>query len=446
MGAPKAREIVRLSEDRSIATVRADWRQPTYEVPTRFLKRAEVIRAAKVAFPNVPGNLWISQDKDATVDAILSGTLPANIGQAQGPSNGPDNAAALCAAQDEIARLRDALDAALAAPTAEPVSVPPSTDHRHPMFDTVFRLLAAGKNVYLVGPAGTGKSTLARHAADAMGAAFYAMSCHAQMTGAALTGYNDAQGRYVSTDWRHAYVGDLGRPAGVYCLDEIDNGNPNILAALNSALANGHCSFADGGRERHPDFRMVATANTFGTGATAQYVGRNPLDLATKDRFWIVEIDYDQAFELDRAAAYGQRGWAERMHAYRAKIAEHGLKIVISTRAVIEGAEMLAAGFDLESVLSMRVFAGVPADQVSKIRAADKDLGARRSVNVTEPPASVPEPQSSGTVRAGWRMLTSEYDGKCAECGTAHAKGARIAYNGTMPRGRKVLCAACAVK
>lgn len=445
MGAPKARDIVSLSDDRTVATVRDPGTSYRYDVPTTSLLRAEVIRAAKVAFPSVPGNLWISQDKDATVAAILSGVLPDDIGQAS-PGNGPDNAAALCAAQDRIAALEDALAAAQSRPAADPIPVPEQTDHRHPMFDTVFRLLAAGKNVYLVGPAGTGKSTLAKHAAEAMSLPFYAMSCHAQMTGAALTGYNDAQGRYVSTDWRHAYVGDLGSPAGVYCLDEIDNGNPNILAALNSALANGHCSFADGGRERHADFRMVATANTFGTGATAQYVGRNPLDLATKDRFWIVEIDYDQEFEIDRAAAFGQRDWALRMHAYRAKVAEHGLKLVISTRAVIEGAEMLAAGFDLESVLSMRVFAGVAADQVAKVREADKSLRGRKvAASVPESSASVPE-SSSAAVRPGWRQITSEYAGRCSECGAAHAAGDRILYNGTMPRGRKVLCADCGSK
>src|SRR5688572_1560316 len=40
---------------------------------------------------------------------------------------------------------------------------------------------------------------------------------------------------------------------GVLCLDEIDNSNPSVLTVLNSALANGYCSFPNGMPAKHKD-------------------------------------------------------------------------------------------------------------------------------------------------------------------------------------------------
>src|SRR5699024_2303605 len=80
-------------------------------------------------------------------------------------------------------------------------------------------------------------------------------------------------------------------------LDEIDAGNPNVLAALNSALANNYCAFPDGMVKRHDNFRVIAAANTFGSGANIVYAGRNPIDGATKDRFVFIDFDIDENME-----------------------------------------------------------------------------------------------------------------------------------------------------
>jgi hypothetical protein len=46
---------------------------------------------------------------------------------------------------------------------------------------------------------------------------------------------------------------------------------------------------------------VCAAANTYGTGADALYVGRNQLDAATLDRFYVVEMDYDRKLEAKLA-------------------------------------------------------------------------------------------------------------------------------------------------
>ena len=245
----------------------------------------------------------------------------------------------------------------------EPVTL---TDRQHAVFPDVLRALGAGLHVYLVGPPGTGKSTIAHKCADALGLRFGSLSCYATMTATALFGYMDATGNYVSTEFRRCY-----EQGGVFLLDEIDNGNPNVLAAINQALANGTCAFPDGMVKRHDDFAMVAAANTYGTGATRQFIGRNALDAATLDRFVKVTVGIDETLEEELTCAesseYGT-AWLSRVREYRRNVERHGLQVVISPRASIEGARMLRAGFTVDQVEDMRIFGGLAADQVPKIR------------------------------------------------------------------------------
>jgi hypothetical protein len=107
-----------------------------------------------------------------------------------------------------------------------------------------------------------------------------------------LTGFIDAQGRIVSTAFRKAF--EFG---GVFLFGETDASMPGALLAFNTALANGWMDFPDGVVQKHPDFRVVADANTFGTGADRLYVGRNQLDAASLDRYAVLDWPYDEALE-----------------------------------------------------------------------------------------------------------------------------------------------------
>jgi len=168
----------------------------------------------------------------------------------------------------------------------------PDTLHHNKMADLML-LLQWDIPVWLQGPPGTSKSTLAQQAADALELSFHSMQCHEMMTDSSLFGYRDAQGVMHRTPFREAYEN-----GGVFLLDEVDNGNPNLLAALNSALANGHCVFAGDLVSRHPDFRCVATANTAGLGPEHGFIGRNGVDLATRDRFATIFVAIDRNLEL----------------------------------------------------------------------------------------------------------------------------------------------------
>jgi hypothetical protein len=77
-------------------------------------------------------------------------------------------------------------------------------------------------------------------------------------------------------------------------IDELDAGNAGVLTSINSALANGSCAFACGMVEKHENFRIVATANTYGNGATLEFIGRNAIDGATLDRFTVIDWNIDE--------------------------------------------------------------------------------------------------------------------------------------------------------
>jgi MoxR-like ATPase len=50
--------------------------------------------------------------------------------------------------------------------------------------------------------------------------------------------------------------------------------------------------------EKHENFRIVATANTYGNGATLEFIGRNAIDGATLDRFTVIDWNIDEILEL----------------------------------------------------------------------------------------------------------------------------------------------------
>lgn len=241
---------------------------------------------------------------------------------------------------------------------------------QHYEFPKVLENLHNRISTYLVGPAGTGKSTIAENASKALGLDFYSKSCSSQSTESSLLGYMSATGEYVGTAFRKAY--EFG---GVYLLDEVDNGNANILTVLNSALSNGFMAFPDGMVSRHSDFVLVTTANTFGHGATAQYVGRNPLDEAFLDRFAQLPIDYDKDIEEAMLNAVGlnptdSAKWLNVVRMARQNAENYGLRVIISPRATVHGAKMLTGtAYTLREVVEATILKGAKPDIAEKILA-----------------------------------------------------------------------------
>ena len=226
--------------------------------------------------------------------------------------------------------------------------------YAHEKLPTLLRIISARLPLFLVGEAGSGKTHLVEQCAETLGLKFYCISVCAQTTSSALLGYMDANGKYVPSLFRQAYEN-----GGVFLLDEIDNGNPNVLSVLNASVSNCVCSFPDKMVRRHPDFVLAASGNTYGHGANRKYVGRLEIDGATLDRFVFVEIGYDNKLEEQIC---GSKSYAKLIQAIRKKAQELKLRNIISPRASINGVKLLKKGISLEDVLQYTVFRDMSPD------------------------------------------------------------------------------------
>lgn len=230
---------------------------------------------------------------------------------------------------------------------------------QHYQFEVLLMTVAARVNALLVGPAGSGKTSAAHSVAIALGIPFYSISVGMQTTKTEFFGYTDATGKYVRTLFREAF-----EKGGVFLLDEMDAGNANVITAINQALANGFCAFPDGMIQKHPDFVIVSSANTFGTGANREYVGRNQLDAATLDRFAVIEWNYDELLESELCA---NKEWLRFVRKCRSNADRHKIRTVISPRASILGTQLIAQGIKESAVKDMLIFKGLNSTEKAKL-------------------------------------------------------------------------------
>lgn len=239
----------------------------------------------------------------------------------------------------------------------------PKTELVHSQFTTVVNTLKSQKrnpkNIMLVGEAGSGKTHLASSVAKALGLKFYPMSVGLQTTKSDLLGFINAHGNYVTSPVREAFEN-----GGVLLLDEFDAAHAGVVTIINSLLANGHCSFPDKIVDKHDKFVCMVACNTYGHGANIDYVGRNRLDAATLDRFIVVDVGYDEQLE-DVLTNNSQ--WTDIVRKIRKNIEEQGVKMIVSPRASMNGADLLDAGFTVEQAVEMCILKGADYDVRKKV-------------------------------------------------------------------------------
>jgi cobaltochelatase CobS len=229
----------------------------------------------------------------------------------------------------------------------------------HKTFATLARMAAARDgagyplNIWLSGPAGSGKTRAGQDLAKLIGLPFYGMG--AKLTAFDVLGYMDANGAYHGTPFRTAF-----EHGGVFQADELDSWDNEACMALQSALANDFCQFPDSVVARHADFRCIAGANTWGHGATADYIGRSKLDGAFLSRFVKLLWGYDESLE---SALCGNADFAARVQRARSKAIDSGLKVLITPRDSMAGAALIAAGFTSNEAADLTYLASLSADQ-----------------------------------------------------------------------------------
>jgi cobaltochelatase CobS len=243
----------------------------------------------------------------------------------------------------------------------------------HRQFTELLGLVEEGHvNLLMVGPAGSGKTTLAKNLAQALGRQFGFISLSAGVTETHLMGrtlpQSDGSWKFVPSLFVTIYEG-----GGVFLLDEVDAADANVMVAINAALANGTLVTPDGTvHHRHENCIIIAAANTWGRGADLMYVGRNQLDAATLDRFCLATLMVNYDTDLENALAKSALDedpraelieWVTKL---REGISRNRLRRVASTRLVVSAIKALRKGCTLDDVKA-RFFQDWSADEKAKV-------------------------------------------------------------------------------
>jgi MoxR-like ATPase len=197
----------------------------------------------------------------------------------------------------------------------------------HEVFEEVLAYVSGNVPVMLVGEAGTGKNVICEQLAKVLDIPFYfanKVSDEYQ-----LKGFMDANGNFVPTPLYYAQ-----KNGGLFMLDEMDASNEEALEVLHSVLANKYLTYPNGEFVvNHEKFCVVAGCNTFGTGATYQYVGRRQLDAATLNRFMTVEVGYSPTIEDSLSSDTELVAFIRK---FRNCCKEFGINHVVSYRNLIQ--------------------------------------------------------------------------------------------------------------
>jgi hypothetical protein len=154
----------------------------------------------------------------------------------------------------------------------------------HEMFGYVLVLAENRIPILLVGEFGTSKSHLCAQLMDFLGLDY----SETPMSLGATRG--DLLGRFTANPdqaFIAAKFGEMYGSGGGFNFEEFDASDPGMLIVLNNAIAGKRFYNSNSGEmvDRSPDFIAMATANTFGYGATRRYTARTHIDEATLDRW-----------------------------------------------------------------------------------------------------------------------------------------------------------------
>jgi cobaltochelatase CobS len=232
---------------------------------------------------------------------------------------------------------------------------------QHSMFATVLAYTVAGRNVFMTGNAGTGKSRLAEDIAAVLKLTFYPIARVTEEW--KIDGLMDAHGKHAPS-----IVYQWAKNGGLLFGDEVDAWDESTLTMMNDILSGERRHvFANGELvQLHADCKAIFAGNTWGTGADNLFVGRNQLDAASLNRFARMEVDYDEAVEL--VAANGNTELVKYAHAFRAACAECGLLHIVSMRQLTEVADMELTSVPLSFIVRTAFVQGLTEDDLTQVR------------------------------------------------------------------------------
>jgi cobaltochelatase CobS len=147
---------------------------------------------------------------------------------------------------------------------------------------------------------------------------------------------------------------------GLVVLEEFDTVDPSVVLVLNTAIDSDTLPVPNRGdkplAKRHKDFYLIIDANTFGDGASREYVGRMQQDAAFLDRFTGATFFLDYCPELESQLALQYKKHGQNVLAFvrelRKKTRETQTRRIVSTRLLLRMCQWTEAGLTPDQAMS----------------------------------------------------------------------------------------------
>ena len=240
--------------------------------------------------------------------------------------------------------------------------------------------LARGRNVFIYGPAGTGKTTFAEQIAARWGRPFVRINCDDQTEAGTLVGMTAPDGKGGVTWQDGQLAAAIRRPGTVILLDEPSVARPGALMVMQALLDGARALTLQETGEKiavAPGVLFIAADNTNGTGdETGAYEGARRLNRAFLDRYAATfRLDYmptpqeaqviakRTGLKPAHALEIAKFGALTRAGAQKGEVS-HGLGI----RRLFSLGEMVADGVDPTLALQVTVIETAPFEDREPLR------------------------------------------------------------------------------
>lgn len=218
----------------------------------------------------------------------------------------------------------------------------------HPEMVHVVESLALHNQAMLVGPAGTGKTTMVKHIAERMVLPFYKYSCSRDSSVHDLIGYKQpASEIYLETVFLNAYEN-----GGIFLVDEYDAMSGDMALFFNG-IADNSDFISIPHRDtkptatKHKDFYLVMCGNTWGKGST-DYSGRDFQDMALMDRFRFCRHHIGYHIELEKEFMGSGYSWIQTLRTELERVGSY-----LSTRNVEDISKALTSNITIPRIIAM---------------------------------------------------------------------------------------------
>lgn len=243
------------------------------------------------------------------------------------------------------------------------------------------RRIKEGRNTYLSGESGTGKSEMIEKLAKYVGQTVIRINFHEGVTESALIGKWIVKNN--ETVFAYGLV-PLAMKKGYWLLfDEIDYAQPEHTAVLQAVLEGKPLVITSNEGEvvtPHSSFRMFATGNTTGRGDTSDsYHGVNFMNAAFLDRWTIFKVSYskkeNKIIENITKDAELAKKLVKMFNVFRT-LKKNGdiTNAVFSTRRMINIAEALVAGDTFSEAIEYELFNRYTEEEVSMLTECIVDI------------------------------------------------------------------------